>query len=69
MRVAKLPSEANQDPTVRPIGNLVAGTFHAAPEEIGLTIADAADAGTITVINADSVEIVDFCPGLCDAPG
>lgn len=44
-------------------GNLVADTFHAAPEEIGLTITDAADAGLFTAIDAAPVAVDDQCPG------
>ena len=48
-------------------GNLVADTI-CRTAEIGLTITDAADAGTVTVIDAAPVAVDEQCPG-CEQPG
>lgn len=48
-------------------GNLVADTI-CRTAEIGLTITDAADAGTVTITNADPVAVADSCPD-CTALG
>ncbi|WP_019147599.1 hypothetical protein [Timonella senegalensis] len=48
-------------------GNLVADTI-CRTAELGLTITDAADAGTLTIINADPVDVADTCPD-CAMPG
>ncbi|AWT27375.1 hypothetical protein Csp1_26320 [Corynebacterium provencense] len=48
-------------------GNLVADTI-CRTAELGLTITDAADAGTFTIIDADPVAVVDSCPD-CREPG
>ena len=52
---------------MHPTGNLVADTICRTAER-GLTITDAADVGTLTVINADPVDVVDTCPD-CAMPG
>lgn len=52
---------------MHPTGNLVADTI-CRTAELGLTITDAADAGTLTIINADPVDVVDTCPD-CAHPG
>jgi transposase len=53
---------------VIPTGKLVADTFHATPEKIGLTITDAADVGTLTGIDAAPVAVADTSPD-CATPG
>jgi hypothetical protein len=50
---------------VRPTGNFVADTI-CRTAELGLTITGAAD--TLTVINADPVDVADTCPD-CGVPG
>lgn len=52
---------------MHPIGNLSAGTMCRAAE-FGLTITAAADAGTLTIINAVPVDVADTCPD-CGNPG
>ncbi|MGP5250849.1 transposase family protein, partial [Corynebacterium variabile] len=52
---------------MHPTGNLVTDTI-CRTAELGLTITDAAYAGTLTVINADPVDVADSCPG-CAMPG
>lgn len=52
---------------MHPTGNLVADTI-CRTAELGLTITDAADAGTLTIINADPVDVADTCPD-CAMPG
>ena len=52
---------------MHPTGNLVADTI-CRTAELGLTITDAADAGTFTIIDADPVAVVDSCPD-CREPG
>lgn len=46
---------------MQPSGNLVADTI-CRTAEIGLTITDAADAGTLTIIDATPVAVDDHCP-------
>ena len=48
---------------MHPTGNLVADTI-CRTAELGLTITDAADAGTLTIINAEPVDVADTCPCL-----
>ena len=52
---------------MHPTGNLVADTI-CRTAELGLTMTDAADAGTLTIINAEPVDVDDQCPG-CKHPG
>ena len=52
---------------MHPTGNLVADTI-CRTAELGLTITDAADAGTLTIINAEPVDVADTCPD-CAMPG
>lgn len=66
MRVAT-PSSDRTDPTVQPSDNLDADTI-CRTVEIDLTITGAADAGTITIIDAAPVAVSDACPE-CSQPG
>ncbi|MFZ2562663.1 MAG: ISL3 family transposase [Corynebacterium variabile] len=52
---------------MHPTGNLVADTI-CRTAELGLTITDAADAGTLTIIDAAPVAVADSCPD-CAMPG
>ena len=52
---------------MQPSGNLVADTI-CRTAEIGLTITGAADAGSITIIDATPVAVDDSCPD-CQSPG
>ena len=52
---------------MQPTGNLVADTI-CRTAEIGLTITGAADAGSITIIDAAPVAVSDACPE-CSRPG
>jgi len=52
---------------VHPTGNLVADTI-CRTAELGLTITGAADAGTLTIIDAAPVAVADSCPD-CAMPG
>lgn len=52
---------------MHPIDNLVADTI-CRTAELGLTITDAADAVTLTIINANPVAVTDTCPD-CRMPG
>lgn len=48
-----------------PTGNLVSDII-CRTAELGLTVTDAVDAGTLTVINADPVDVADTCPDCGD---
>lgn len=65
MRVATTSSDRT-DPTVQPSDNLDADTI-CRTVEIDLTITGAADAGTITIIDAAPVAVSDACPE-CSQP-
>ena len=52
---------------MHPTGNLVADTI-CRTAELGLTITGAADAGTLTIIDAAPVAVADSCPD-CAMPG
>jgi len=68
MRVAKPSSETEPGPYRAPYWQPRRRHFSRRTAELGLPITDAADAGTLTIINADPVDVADTCPD-CSVPG
>ncbi len=56
-----------KDPDVYPTGNIVAETI-CRTAELGLRITGAADAGDVTVIEAEAIDPINECPQ-CGKPG